>query len=40
MGFFVGTDVGGAFTDLWIAEENASLHVFKTPTTKSKEDTP
>ena len=33
MGFFVGTDVGGTFTDLWIAEENAGVRVFKTPTT-------
>ena len=33
MGFYVGTDVGGTFTDLWIAEESAGVRVFKTPTT-------
>lgn len=40
MGFFVGTDVGGAFTELGIAKEITGLRVFKTPTIKSKEDTP
>ena len=34
MGFFVGTDVGGTFTDLWISEESVGVHVFKTPTTR------
>ena len=34
MGFFVGTDVGGTFTDLWIAEDKLGVSVFKTPTTK------
>jgi N-methylhydantoinase A len=34
MGYFVGTDVGGTFTDLWIAEEQMGVRVFKTPTTK------
>ncbi len=33
MGFFVGTDVGGTFTDLWVADENGTTRVFKTPTT-------
>ncbi len=34
MGYFVGTDVGGTFTDLWIAESAGGVRVFKTPTTK------
>ena len=34
MGFFVGTDVGGTFTDLWVADEAGRTRVFKTPTTK------
>ena len=34
MGFFVGTDVGGTFTDLWVEDETGATHVFKTPTTK------
>ena len=33
MGYFVGTDVGGTFTDLWIAEASSGVRVFKTPTT-------
>ena len=33
MGYFVGTDVGGTFTDLWVADEHGATHVFKTPTT-------
>lgn len=33
LGFFVGTDVGGTFTDLWVADENGRTSVFKTPTT-------
>lgn len=40
MGFFVGTDVGGAFTELGIAQESADLRMFKTLTTQSKVDTP
>lgn len=34
MAFFVGTDVGGTFTDLWVADETGTTRVFKTPTTK------
>ena len=34
MAFFVGTDVGGTFTDLWVADEGGTTRVFKTPTTK------
>ena len=34
MAFFVGTDVGGTFTDLWVADETGATRVFKTPTTK------
>ncbi len=34
MGFFIGTDVGGTFTDLWISEESIGVRVFKTPTTR------
>ena len=34
MGYFVGTDVGGTFTDLWVADESGATRVFKTPTTK------
>ena len=30
----MGTDVGGTFTDLWIAESDGGVRVFKTPTTK------
>lgn len=33
MGYFVGTDVGGTFTDLWVADETGATRVFKTPTT-------
>ena len=40
MGFFAGTDVGGAIRDLRIAQESADLRMFKTLTTQSKEDTP
>lgn len=32
VGFFVGTDVGGTFTDLWVAEGSGETRVFKTPT--------
>jgi len=31
-GFFVGTDVGGTFTDLWVAD-GGQARVFKSPTT-------
>lgn len=33
MGFYLGTDVGGTFTDLWVAEGGARARVFKSPTT-------
>ena len=33
MGFFVGTDVGGTFTDLWVADGRGQAQVFKSPTT-------
>jgi N-methylhydantoinase A len=32
--FFVGTDVGGTFTDLWVATGDGRARVFKAPTTK------
>ena len=32
--YFVGTDVGGTFTDLWVSESSGRTRVFKTPTTK------
>lgn len=35
--FFVGTDVGGTFTDLWVADESGRTRVFKTPTTSDVE---
>ena len=34
MSYFVGTDVGGTFTDLWVSEDSGQTRVFKTPTTK------
>ena len=34
MGFYIGTDVGGTFTDLWIASTSGEARVFKSPTTK------
>lgn len=34
MVYFVGTDVGGTFTDLWVSEGSGQTRVFKTPTTK------
>ena len=34
MAFFIGTDVGGTFTDLWVADSAGGVRVFKTPTTK------
>jgi N-methylhydantoinase A len=33
MSFFVGTDVGGTFTDLWVANGSGEARVFKAPTT-------
>lgn len=33
MGFFVGTDVGGTFTDMWVASDDGDIRVFKSPTT-------
>src|SRR5215813_8887528 len=33
MAFFVGTDVGGTFTDLWVADATGEARVFKTSTT-------
>src|SRR6185312_12262396 len=33
MGFFVGTDVGGTFTDIWVASDDGDIRVFKSPTT-------
>lgn len=34
LGFIIGTDVGGTFTDLWIATGDGQTRVFKSPTTK------
>ena len=33
MRFFVGTDVGGTFTDLWVATSDGQSNLFKSPTT-------
>ena len=33
MAFFVGTDVGGTFTDIWVATGDGDTRVFKSPTT-------
>src|SRR4051812_39905142 len=33
LAFFVGTDVGGTFTDLWAADRSGEARVFKPPTT-------
>ena len=33
MRYFIGTDVGGTFTDLWVAERGGRARVFKSPTT-------
>src|SRR5258707_3083788 len=33
MALFVGTDVGGTFTDLWVSDERGEIRVFKSPTT-------
>lgn len=34
MRFYVGTDVGGTFTDLWVADDSGKSEVFKSPTTQ------
>src|SRR5579864_6179908 len=33
MGYFIGTDVGGTFTDLWVSGSDGHTRVFKSPTT-------
>jgi N-methylhydantoinase A len=33
MALFVGTDVGGTFTDLWVSDDSGEIRVFKSPTT-------
>ncbi|MCC6473089.1 MAG: hydantoinase/oxoprolinase family protein [Burkholderiales bacterium] len=33
MGYFVGSDVGGTFTDLWVSSSDGHTRVFKSPTT-------
>jgi len=33
MALFVGTDVGGTFTDLWVSDALGEVRVFKSPTT-------
>lgn len=33
MGYFIGTDVGGTFTDLWVTDSDGRTLVFKAPTT-------
>ena len=33
MGFFVGSDVGGTFTDVWVSASDGTTRVFKSPTT-------
>jgi N-methylhydantoinase A len=33
MRFFIGTDVGGTFTDLWVSASDGLTRVFKSPTT-------
>ena len=33
MGFFIGTDVGGTFTDIWVSAGDGQTRVFKSPTT-------
>jgi N-methylhydantoinase A len=33
MKFYIGTDVGGTFTDLWVADESGKSQVIKSPTT-------
>lgn len=36
MTFFIGTDVGGTFTDLWVADAAGNSQVFKSPTTADR----
>jgi N-methylhydantoinase A len=33
VGFLIGTDVGGTFTDVWVAADDGEARVFKSPTT-------
>src|SRR5882762_5332750 len=33
MALYVGTDVGGTFTDLWVSDGSGDIRVFKSPTT-------
>jgi N-methylhydantoinase A len=33
LGFFIGTDVGGTFTDIWVSAGDGQTRVFKSPTT-------
>src|SRR5882672_236860 len=33
MALFIGTDVGGTFTDLWASDAMGEIRVFKSPTT-------
>jgi N-methylhydantoinase A len=33
MALYVGTDVGGTFTDLWVSDDSGEIRVFKSPTT-------
>jgi N-methylhydantoinase A len=33
MHLYIGTDVGGTFTDLWVADDSGRSQVFKSPTT-------
>ncbi|HEX6001073.1 MAG TPA: hydantoinase/oxoprolinase family protein [Hyphomicrobiaceae bacterium] len=33
MGFFIGSDVGGTFTDVWVSADDGQTRVFKSPTT-------
>jgi N-methylhydantoinase A len=33
MGLFIGTDVGGTFTDLWVSADDGRVRIFKSPTT-------
>lgn len=33
LGFFIGTDVGGTFTDVWVSADDGQTSVFKSPTT-------
>jgi len=33
VGYFIGSDVGGTFTDLWVSSSGGDTRVFKSPTT-------